>query len=106
MKDFDSLLLAGELTRIGNSWLNTLEVWADKGLKLALLAVVVYTVAKKVSVKAGIGALIGMVLALGIYGARDDLSRFFKDEINNPSVGQGQVTVVVGEHTGVNRGVL
>ncbi|MFD0378691.1 hypothetical protein [Streptomyces sp. NPDC127112] len=39
-------------------------------------------VARRVSLKAGIGALIAMVLALGLYEARESLSGAVKDEIN------------------------
>lgn len=79
--------LAGELDQLGDAWLGTVGDWGDKGLKVALIAIVVITVVRKVSLKAGIGALIGLVLALGIYNSREDLADLFEDEVNNPASG-------------------
>ncbi|MFJ8769563.1 hypothetical protein [Streptomyces clavifer] len=101
-----SLVLAGRLDALGDSWLGTLEDWGDKGLKVALIAIVVITVVRKVSLKAGIGALIGLVLALGIYNSRDSLANIFEDEVNNPANTQPAVTVVVDEKTPAPDGVL
>ncbi|GAA0269924.1 hypothetical protein GCM10010302_04350 [Streptomyces polychromogenes] len=92
MKQF---ILAGQLDKLGDSLIGTLAGWSDKGLKVALTVVVVVTVARRFSLKAGIGALIAMVLALGLYEARESLSGAVKDEINNPAKGAGAVTVVV-----------
>lgn len=83
--------LAGKLADLGDSWLSTLGDWGDKGLQVALVAIVVVTVVRKVSLKAGIGALIGLVLALGIYNSRTDLANLFEDEVNNPANGAGVV---------------
>ena len=101
-----SLILAGRLDALGDSWLGTLEDWGDKGLKVALIAIVVITVVRKVSLKAGIGALIGLVLALGIYNSRNSLANIFEDEVNNPANTQPAVTVVVEEKTPGPGGVL
>ncbi|MET7621955.1 hypothetical protein [Streptomyces sp. NPDC005408] len=87
--------LAGKLADLGNSWLTTLGTWGDKGLQVSLVAIVVITVVRKVSLKAGIGALIGLVVALGIYNSRGTLANLFEDEVNNPVKGGGAVTVVV-----------
>jgi len=87
--------LAGKLTDLGNGWLSTLGNWGDKGLQVALVAIVVITMIRKFSLKAGIGALIGLVLALGIYNSRDSLAGLFQDEVNHPANGAGAVTVVV-----------
>ncbi|MFJ8165600.1 hypothetical protein ACIRBY_32450 [Streptomyces sp. NPDC096136] len=92
MKQF---ILAGQLDKLGDSLIGTLAGWSDKGLKVALTVVVVVTVARRFSLKAGIGALLAMVLALGLYEARESLSGAVKDEINNPAKGAGAVTVVV-----------
>ncbi|MER5556175.1 hypothetical protein ABT001_31665 [Streptomyces sp. NPDC002793] len=94
-----SLVLAGKLDSLGDSWLGTLEDWGDKGLKVALIAIVVITVVRKVSLKAGIGALIGLVLALGIYNSRDSLASIFEDEVNNPANSQPAAVVVTTEQT-------
>ncbi|MFE7759348.1 hypothetical protein [Streptomyces sp. NPDC057429] len=101
-----SLVLAGKLDALGDSWLGTLEDWGDQGLKVALIAVVVITVVRKVSLKAGIGALIGLVLALGIYNSRNSLANIFEDEVNNPATTQPAVTVMVDEKTPAPDGVL
>ncbi|MEU5416086.1 hypothetical protein [Streptomyces clavifer] len=101
-----SLILAGRLDALGDSWLGTLEDWGDKGLKVALIAIVVITVVRKVSLKAGIGALIGLVLALGIYNSRNSLANIFEDEVNNPANTQPAVTVMVEEKTPAPDGVL
>ena len=87
--------LAGKLADLGNSWLTTLGTWGDKGLQVSLVAIVVITVVRKVSLKAGIGALIGLVVALGIYNSRGTLATLFEDEVNNPATGAGAATVVV-----------
>jgi hypothetical protein len=102
--------LAGKLADLGNSWLSTLGTWGDKGLQVGLTAIVVITFVRKVSLKAGIGALIGMVLALGLYNSRDSLANLFQDEVNNPAKSAGAVTVVVSPQPdrlpGVAGGVL
>lgn len=99
-------MLAGKLDSLGDSWLGTLEDWGDKGLKVALIAIVVITVVRKVSLKAGIGALIGLVLALGIYNSRNALANIFEDEVNNPANSQPAVTIVVAEKAPAPGGVL
>lgn len=77
--------LAGKLDDLGDSFLTTLGQWADRGLQVALIAVVVITVVRKASLKAGIGALLAMVIALGIYNSREPLANLFEDEVKNPS---------------------
>ena len=61
-------------------------------------AIVVITVVRKVSLKAGIGALIALVIALGLYNSRSTLANLFSDEVNHPASGAGAVTVVVTGH--------
>ncbi|MGW2748447.1 hypothetical protein [Streptomyces sp. NPDC001450] len=77
------LILAAELDDIGNHLLTVGNGWAEKSLKLALLTIVVGTVIKKLSIKAGIGTLIGLVIANGIYGARTDISDAVTDEVTH-----------------------
>ncbi|MCC3655863.1 hypothetical protein LIX60_31260 [Streptomyces sp. S07_1.15] len=79
------LVLAGDLDRLGDSLIGTVGDWADSGLQAALLVIVVITVIRRVSLKAGIGALLGMVIALGLYNSRDSLAKIFEDEINDPA---------------------
>lgn len=82
--------LAGKLEDLGDSFLGTLGDWADQGLHVALIAVVVITVVRKASLKAGIGALLAMVVALGIYNSRGTLADLFEDEVKNPSNASSQ----------------
>ncbi|MFF3359204.1 hypothetical protein ACFYWN_43000 [Streptomyces sp. NPDC002917] len=91
------VVLAGKAAELGDSLLTTLGKWGDQGLKVALMAVVVITVVRKTSLKAGIGALIAMALALGIYNSRNTLANIFEDEIKNDGAA---VTVVVYPETG------
>lgn len=79
------VLLAGKLDDLGDSWITMFENWATKGLQAGLLVLVVVIMIQKFSLKAGIGALILMVIALGLYNSRNDLSNMFEDEVKNPS---------------------
>ncbi|WLQ53907.1 hypothetical protein P8A21_41080 (plasmid) [Streptomyces poriferorum] len=88
------VVLAGKAAELGDAWLETLGDWGDKGLKVALTAIVVITVVRKVSLKAGISALIAMVLALGIYDARGTLADIFEDEVKNPANNGGAAAAV------------
>ncbi|MFE5489001.1 hypothetical protein ACFQ7Z_03395 [Streptomyces virginiae] len=100
----NSVVLAGQLDALGDSLIGTLADWSDSGLKVALTLVVVVTVARKFSLKAGIGALIAMVIALGIYNSRDSLASIFSDELKNPAKSTGQTVVVVTPHTAAEGG--
>ncbi|MCX4722019.1 hypothetical protein OG818_40725 [Streptomyces virginiae] len=100
----NSVVLAGKLSSLGDSFIGTLANWADNGLKAALTVVVVVTVARKFSLKAGIGALIALVIALGIYNSRNSLAAIFSDEINNPAKSAGQTVVVITPHDGTDGG--
>ncbi|MET7693869.1 hypothetical protein ABZT06_38890 [Streptomyces sp. NPDC005483] len=90
-----SVMLAGELGDLGNSWISMFEGWATKGLQAGLLVMVVVIMIQKFSLKAGIGALILMVIALGLYNSRNDLARMFEDEVKNPSKGAPAVQGIV-----------
>lgn len=98
------VVLAGKAAELGDAWLETLGDWGDKGLKVALTAIVVITVVRKVSLKAGIGALIAMVLALGIYDARGTLANIFEDEVKNPANNGGAAAAVVSPRPDVLSG--
>jgi hypothetical protein len=82
-----SLMLAGRLDETGDGWINMLERWATKGLQAGLLVLVVVIMIQKFSLKAGIGALLLMIIALGLYNSREDLSDMFEDEVKNPAKG-------------------
>ncbi len=79
------VLLAGKLDNLGDSWIDMFGEWAAKGLQAGLLVLVVVIMIQKFSLKAGIGALILMVIALGLYNSRNSLADMFEDEVKNPS---------------------
>ncbi|MGI5451374.1 hypothetical protein ACQEVM_37580 [Streptomyces sp. CA-243310] len=101
-----SVMLAGAFKDLGDSFIGTLAGWTDDGIKVALAVIVLITIARKMSMKAAIGALIAMVLALAIYASQNDLSGKVTDEIKNPSKSAGPVTVVVSPPGGSSGGVL
>ncbi|MFJ3338643.1 hypothetical protein [Streptomyces sp. NPDC086766] len=82
-----SLMLAGQLNDLGDAWITMLREWATKGLQAGLVCLVVIIMVQKFSLKAGIGALLLMVVALGLYNSREDLAQRFTDEVNNPAHG-------------------
>jgi hypothetical protein len=59
--------------------------WAERGLKLALLTLLVVKIIQKFSVKAGIGAALGYVIIMGIYNSQNPLAEAFKEEITSVS---------------------
>ncbi|GGY06635.1 hypothetical protein GCM10010358_69880 [Streptomyces minutiscleroticus] len=85
MNTVHSLLLAGQLDDLGDSWITMFQDWATKGLQAGLIVLVVVIMIQKFSLKAGIGALLLMVIALGLYGSREELADMFQDEVKNPS---------------------
>jgi hypothetical protein len=88
-------MLAGQLDDLGNSWITILKDWATKDLQAGLVVLVVVIMIQKFSLKAGIGALILIVIALGLYNARNDLADMFTDEVKNPSKGAPAVPGIV-----------
>src|SRR3954453_20043185 len=95
MNTVNSVILAGQLDDLGDSWINMLKDWATRGLQAGLLVMVVVIMIQKFSLKAGIGALLLMVIALGLYNSRNDLANMFTDEVKNPSKGAPAVPGVV-----------
>ncbi|MFD7444065.1 hypothetical protein [Streptomyces sp. NPDC059909] len=85
MNTLNSLMLAGQLDDLGDSWITMLQDWATKGLQAGLIVIVVVVMVQKFSLKAGIGALLLLVIALGLYNSRNDLARMFEDEVKNPA---------------------
>ncbi|MBK6013523.1 hypothetical protein [Streptomyces sp. MBT53] len=83
MNSVHSVLLAGQLNDLGNHWIGMFKNWATTGLTAGLLVLVVVTMIQKFSLKAGIGALLLMVIALGLYNSRDSLAHMFEDEVKN-----------------------
>ncbi|MGW1616393.1 hypothetical protein ACWCQZ_44495 [Streptomyces sp. NPDC002285] len=91
MNTVNSAILAGQLDDLGDSWITMLQDWATKGLQAGLLVLVVVIMIQKFSLKAGIGALLLMIIALGLYNSREDLSDMFEDEVKNPARGASAV---------------
>lgn len=81
------MVLAGQLDDLGDSWITMFEDWATKGLQAGLVVLVVVIMIQKFSLKAGIGALLLMIIALGLYNSREDLADMFEDEVTNPARG-------------------
>jgi hypothetical protein len=61
-----TLMFAGQLNELGNSWITMFKGWATKGLQTGLVCLVVVIMIQKFSLKAGIGALLLMIIALYI----------------------------------------
>lgn len=80
----DRSVLAGKLDDVGEAWINMFHRWGDLGLQAGLTCLVFITMVQKVSVRAGIGALLLMIVALGLYNSREDLANMFEDEVKNP----------------------
>ncbi|MFJ8787011.1 hypothetical protein [Streptomyces sp. NPDC102476] len=95
MNTVNSVILAGQLDDLGDSWINMLKDWATRGLQAGLLVLVVVVMIQKFSLKAGIGALLLMIIALGLYNSREDLSKMFEDEVKNPAKGAPAVPGIV-----------
>ncbi|MFE1296546.1 hypothetical protein [Streptomyces sp. NPDC058731] len=85
MNTVHSFMLAGQLDDLGTSWINMFKDWATKGLQAGLICLVVVIMVQKFSLKAGIGALLLMIIALGLYNSRDSLANMFTDEVKNPA---------------------
>ncbi|MEU9014669.1 hypothetical protein AB0D12_33910 [Streptomyces sp. NPDC048479] len=95
MNTVQSLMLAGQLDDLGDSWINMFTDWATKGLQAGLVCLVVVIMIQKFSLKAGIGALLLMIIALGLYNSRNDLAGMFEDEVKNPAKGAPAVPGIV-----------
>ncbi|MGW1527926.1 hypothetical protein [Streptomyces sp. NPDC002159] len=95
MNTVHSVILAGQLDDLGNSWITMFQGWATKGLQAGLIILVVVIMVQRFSLKAGIGALLLMIIALGLYNSRDSLANMFEDEVKNPAKGAPAVPGVV-----------
>nr|WP_239091686.1 hypothetical protein [Streptomyces sp. SID14478] len=87
------VVLAGQLDDLGNSWIGMVKGWAEGALKAVLVVIVVYVMVTRFSLKAGVGALLLMILALGLYSAREQMADKVEDEVNNPSKGAAELHV-------------
>ncbi|MFJ9822299.1 hypothetical protein ACIRU3_45195 [Streptomyces sp. NPDC101151] len=95
MNTVHSLTLAGQLSDLGDSWIDMFKQWATKGLQAGLVSLVVVIMIQRFSLKAGIGALLLMIVALGLYNSRNDLADRFTNEVKNPSKGAPAVPGIV-----------
>ncbi|MEV0186758.1 hypothetical protein AB0I54_47445 [Streptomyces sp. NPDC050625] len=95
MSTVHSLTLAGQLNDLVDSWIDMFKEWATKGLEAGLVCLVVVIMIQRFSLKAGIGALLLMVIALGLYNSRNDLANLFEDEVKHPSKGAPAVPGIV-----------
>ncbi|MEV6537346.1 hypothetical protein AB0M86_48880 [Streptomyces sp. NPDC051639] len=86
------LMLAGQLNDLGDSWISMFKEWADRGMQVGLVCIVVVVMVQRFSIKAGIAALLALVVALGLYNSREDLAKMFEDEVNHPSQGAPAVS--------------
>ncbi|MGW1121606.1 hypothetical protein ACWD5B_31585 [Streptomyces tanashiensis] len=87
-----SVVLAVPIKDIGDHLLSVSGEWGEK----ALLSVVI-AVGSKMSVKAGIGALIGLVVCVGVYQSRDELAQAFREGLTNVSTPTPASTVPAGK---------
>lgn len=85
------LILAGQLDDLGDSWIAMLKDRATKGLQAGLLVLVVIIMIQKFSLKAGIGALLLMIIALGLYNSRENLSDMFEGGASARRSGRGDL---------------
>jgi phosphotransferase system glucose/maltose/N-acetylglucosamine-specific IIC component len=88
--------LAGAFEDIGDHLLGIGTSWAEGGLKLVLLVLIVVKVSQRFSVKAGIGAVLGYVVILAIYGSQGSLAKAFQDEITSSGSAPASVVRVDG----------
>ncbi|MFF8717034.1 hypothetical protein ACF07T_37225 [Streptomyces sp. NPDC015184] len=104
-----NVVLAGRLDALGDGWIDMLGDWATKGLKAGLVCLVVIAMVRAFSIKAAVGALLLMIVALGLYNSRNELADIFQDEVKNPSQGAPAVPGAVagtGSRSGDAGGLL
>jgi hypothetical protein len=90
-------LAEGQLSTLVDNTLGNIEDWAAQGFMAFLLVLVVVTMVRRFSLRAGIGALLAMIIALGLWNSRHDLSDYFTDEIEENSVASAVVAPAAGE---------
>ncbi|MER5352586.1 hypothetical protein ABT093_19915 [Kitasatospora sp. NPDC002551] len=90
--------LAGPLQNIGNSWATTLVGWVASGLMIGLTSIVVVHAMRKMSIKAAIGGVIGLVICWSLFDNRISFSNIFRDEVQEtkpavpaPYLGAGEL---------------
>ncbi|MFD9129936.1 hypothetical protein, partial [Kitasatospora sp. NPDC059571] len=69
-----TVVLAGAVQNFGNAWAERLKTWIGAGLMIALGAIVTIHAIRKMSIKAAIGGLIGLVICWSIYANRTSIA--------------------------------
>ncbi|MEY9968350.1 hypothetical protein ABIA33_006434 [Streptacidiphilus sp. MAP12-16] len=78
-----SVQLAGPLQDLGNHFISMLTGWAAPCLLVVGAIIVIVTMIRRFSLKAGIGALLALIVCLGMYQSRDRLATMFSNEVNS-----------------------
>ena len=77
------------LQNLGDNIIGMLAGWALPSLTAVGGLIVVVTMVRRFSLKAGIGAVLAFVVCLGIYNSRDDLATMFKNQVQSASTSNG-----------------
>ncbi|WP_415954394.1 hypothetical protein [Streptomyces sp. KLOTTS4A1] len=80
-----NVILAGPIDNLGDNFIDMLKDWGSGALVAILIVIVAIEAGRRLSIKAGIGALLLMIIALGLYAARNDLAGMFETEIKEAS---------------------
>ncbi len=88
----NDVMLAGAIVNIGNTWATILDTWVSAFLMIALVLVCLVQVVRKMSIKAGLGAIIGLVLCWSLFTGRIQLSNLFNTEFKDPGAASTFVT--------------
>ncbi|WP_199550171.1 hypothetical protein [Streptomyces sp. N35] len=103
----NDVLLAGPLQNLGDTFIEMLKDWGSAALVAILIVIVALEAGRRMSIKAGIGALLLMIIALGLYAARNDLAGMFETEIKEAGTeGAPAPTAppIPGTNAGLDRG--
>ncbi|MFC5906381.1 hypothetical protein [Streptacidiphilus monticola] len=92
------VVLAGSLQNLGDHFIGMLAGWAQPALYALGAVIVVVTMIRRFSLKAGIGAVLALALIIGIYKSRDSLGAMFSNEIQSAANGAATAPALV--HTG------
>jgi phosphotransferase system glucose/maltose/N-acetylglucosamine-specific IIC component len=91
----------GALQNLGTNLIQMFTGWAPGALEAACGIIVVVTVVRRFSIKAGIGAVLGFVLVLALFQDRDNIAQMFTNQIQSAATtssttpnGMGIVRVV------------
>lgn len=92
------------LQNLGDNIIGMFAGWAGPSLTAVGGLIVVVTMIRRFSLKAGIGAALAFVVCLGIYGSRSDLATMFRNQVESSSTANGAAQhSVLLERTGEQR---